>query len=283
MRTVLAAAAIAAALALVPGTVTACAGGSTGPSKSRTSGRISKGPATPITVSGTGLTISATGVAKPVLTATLAEAQVARGWVQRTWPGQLRAFPTLRVQVAADDADFTRLRGSTPPTADVAATTTSDGRVVLAPAARSRLTSRGTQVVLAHEFTHAVLRQTSRTGVPRWIIEGSAEFSAYRYAGASLRAACPDLVSERRQDDTGPSVPPTDGAFVGATGAVAYQQAHAYSAFLVHRYGLSAWQRFVLAVGAGSDVDQALRMLTGSPSTGALRTAYDDFLRTSLA
>lgn len=215
----------------------------------------------------------------PALSRVLAEADLARTWVARTWPRQVVAAGTVRVLVAADAAQFARLRGAVPESSELAASTTASGDVVLAPAAVRELTAQGRRVVLAHEITHVVLGQAGRTGLPRWVVEGSAEYTAYRWAGLSLAAACVTLAEDMRTGNR-PTGPPADGEFSGAHEQSAYQQAHAYMSFLVARFGLPAWQRFVLAADAGSAAAFGDSFSGATPAT--LAPAYVVFLRRTI-
>ena len=165
-----------------------------------------------------------------------------------------------------------------PESDDLAASTTATGDVVLGPAVLRDLTPQGQRVVLAHELTHVVLRQTSRTGLPRWVVEGSAEYTAYRFAGLSLAAACPTLAADVRAGRL-PAGPPTDATFSGSQQR-AYQEAHAYMSFLVTRYGVRDWTRFVVATSAGRD--DAFGESFGGATPAKLRTAYAVFLHVAL-
>lgn len=225
-----------------------------------------------------GLLVSGS-VGRATLAQVLAEARVARTWVAGTWSAQVAAAGTVRVQVAADAVQFARLRGRVPESDELAASTTASGDVVLGPAALRELTAQGQRVVLAHELTHVVLRQTARTGLPRWIVEGSAEYTAYRWAGVSLAAACPTLANDVRAGRL-PAGPPSDAAFAGGRQQRAYQQAHGYMSFLVERFGLGDWEQFVLRASGGSA--GAFGDSFSGATPGGLRTAYTAFLRDAL-
>ncbi|NYJ75045.1 hypothetical protein [Allobranchiibius huperziae] len=246
-------------------------------SRSATSSRSSAPSAATGTVvlSTAGLQVSGS-VGTTQLAQVLAEARVARTWVARTWPTQVAAAGTVRVQVAANAAQFARLRGGVPESDDLAASTTASGEVVIGQAVMQGLTAQGQRVVLAHEITHVVLRQTTRTGLARWVVEGSAEYTAYRWTGLSLGAACPTLAADVRADRL-PAGPPPDAAFSGGQQQRAYQDAHAYMSFLVDRFGENAWKQFVLATSSGS-TDAFGADFDGATTTG-LRAAYAAFLR----
>lgn len=207
--------------------------------------------------------------------AVLSAAKVARSWVERTWPTKVGSAGTVTVRVAGDAAQFEQLRGGPASSGDVVASTTPAGEVILAETVLRTLTAQGRRVVLAHEITHAVLKQTQRTGLPQWVVEGSAEFTAYRFADVPAQAQTPMLARAVRAGDA-PSGPPSDGSFSGTSVQLAYQQAHGYMKFLVARYGLNAWRNFVLATISGSDTAFADHF--SGASAPNLRAAYAAFL-----
>ena len=269
--------------ALLVGSQLGACDSSSAPARSVTHVTASTGTsATPSRATGVvraaGLQVSGS-VGHAELTQVLQDAQVAREWVARTWPQQIADAGTVHVQVAADAAQFARLRGGAPESTELAASTTSSGVVVVGPAVVRELTAQGQRVVLAHELTHVVLRQTARSGLPRWVVEGSAEFTAYRWSGLSLAAACPTLAADVRAGRV-PVGPPSVAAFSGDQQQRAYQQAHGFMSFLVARFGLTAWEGFVVATSAGSADAFAERF--GGASPAGLQTAYAAFLRRTL-
>ena len=223
----------------------------------------------------------ATPGAAAVGTALRSCCDVAWGWVARTWPGV--AHPDrVRVLAAADVAGFADragLGGAGTGARQVAAHTTGDGQVLLNPLARRDLTAQGVQVVLAHEFTHVLLRQYAGRPGPRWVVEGSAQWTATR-------------ATERRPADLAPSVhaavlagrppagPPDDAAFVPGPGlAGAYEQAQVWFAFLESRYGAARVRDLVRRHATAADPVAAA---FGVPAR-RLRADYAVFLRDRLA
>lgn len=268
------------AVVVVLQVVTGCQSGqattpSVPPGQSSTAVAPDPGPDGGSSVVSAGLRISG-ATSMTSLDALAAQAATARTWVQRIWPQQVAATGTINVVIAGSDAQFAQLRGGAPPTNDLAASTTSQGTVVISQTALGAITDQGRRVVLAHELTHVVLRQTQRVGVPLWIVEGSAEYTAYRWAGLSLGAACPTLRDQVRAGQL-PSLPPGDTLFDGSTRQSAYQQAHVYMSFLISRFGLAAWKRFVIEAGTGSQT--AFGTAFGGAGPSALREAYLTYLR----
>jgi len=185
------------------------------------------------------------------------------------------------IEVPPDEAEFRARGGSAEAGAQLAATTTSDGRVVLAPALFTAVTVPGRVAVLTHELTHVALHQSGLTGVAHWIIEGSAEFTAYRASRLSLVQLAPEVATAVRagRAPTGPPTgPPTDADFT-ARPAAAYQEAFVWCRFLVHRFGRAGFVRFVRAADARRPDAFATSFGVGP---GALRAPYTQFLRTQL-
>ena len=181
------------------------------------------------------------------------------------------------IEVPKDEAEFRARGGSAEAGAQIAATTTADGRVVLAPALFTAVTAQGRVAVLTHELTHVALHQSGLTGVAHWIIEGSAEFTAYRASGLTLAQLAPAVATAVRAGRA-PTGPPADADFT-ARPAAAYQEAFVWCRFLVHRFGRAGFVRFVRA----ADERRAGAFATSfGVGPGALRAPYTQFLRTRL-
>lgn len=176
------------------------------------------------------------------------DADRAVGWVSRIWGDAWVGTRRIPVRVPRTEAGFEKLGGGG---VQASATTTRAGTVVLNPEVASRVTARGQIVVLAHEFTHVALRQYLPSDTPRWVIEGSAEFTAYRPTSMSFTRAAPQ-VARRVRAGRPPTGPPADRQLAADAPHLqrAYQQAYAWCRFLVHRFGLSAFVAFVRAADA---------------------------------
>lgn len=198
--------------------------------------------------------------------------QVRRIWGVRTLQQQ------VRIKVAATDAEFRGYGGGTEAGAQIAATTTADGDVLLAPSLFSKVTPAGRLVVLTHELTHVALHQAGLTGVAHWVLEGSAEFTAYAASGTDLTTLAPQLAIEVR-DGPAPTGPPTDRQFADDP-ITAYQSAFVWCRFLAQRYGRSRFTSFVRA--ADAKAPQAFETAFGERPTD-LRAAYGAFLSAQFA
>lgn len=208
-------------------------------------------------------------------------AEQAVGWVSQVWgETTVAAHAPLILAAPKTQAEFRALGGGTGEAGQIAATTTPSRLIVISPQLTTEVTAEGVVVVLAHELTHAVLGQGGLTGVPHWVIEGSAEFTAYRPTGLSLAAAAPQLAAAVAKGKA-PAGPPDDADFVGSSAdpQQAYQYAYAYCLFLADRFGLPAFTSFVRAADA-----KTAGAFTTAFGTSAIQLsgAYASFLRARL-
>lgn len=197
--------------------------------------------------------------------------------VRQVW-GSTVLRGAVVIEVPKDEAGFRALGGSADNGAEIAATTTKDDRVVLAPRLFTDVTDQGRIAVLTHELTHVALHQATLTGVERWVIEGSAEYTAYRTSGLSLAQLAPDIATAARSGH-GPTGPPSDAEFARDP-AAAYQSAYVWCVFLVDRFGQRKFTTFVRAADAKRP--DAFVDVFGT-SVAALRQPYASFLHSEFA
>ncbi|GAB3488971.1 M35 family metalloendopeptidase [Flexivirga lutea] len=261
----------AAASALVGALVTGC-GSTASPGSAGSDGSAGRAAAATRTVRAGRLVVTG-DVPTPRLQSVARDATTAVDRVRKVWGAGALPDPLL-VEVPADDSGFRTLGGSAESGAQIAATTTPDGRVVLAPALFNRVTEQGRIVVLTHEFTHVTLHQENRPGLARWIVEGAAEFTAYHATGLSVSRLTPQLTKAVRAGRV-PVGPPSEADFDAAPQA-AYQQAYAWCAFLVDRFGLPRFTTFVRSAHTGGRQEFVAAF---GVSVGSLRSPFQTFLR----
>lgn len=201
----------------------------------------------------------------PVLRAVLADADAAAQavisfWgVGQLWHGTGRAV----VRAASSTREFTAWGGDAH-TATIAATTRQDRVVVMSPAlVASAADAR--RFVLTHELTHARLGVESKA--PRWVAEGAAELTAWRSSGLSFADYAPALAAQVRAGRA-PQGPPDDNELSSNSSAdtlqLSYQQACAFSEFLLLRVGAADFRAYVTAALAGDDTFES--RFGGTPS-----------------
>ncbi|GAB3584791.1 M48 family metalloprotease [Calidifontibacter terrae] len=197
--------------------------------------------------------------------------------VRTLWgPGSLwAAGGRAQVVAVATHDQFVRLGGGS--SEQVAATTRPDRVVLISLPALKTLTPAGVQAVLAHELTHSRLGLPADS--PRWLLEGSAEFSAWRGSGLTLPAYAPSLLARVRTGQA-PTGPPADSEFAATGGSfrAAYQDALAWCAFLQSRGGLP---RLVTEIEASiaAHGGAAARMRTAYGSDASLARPFDAWLQ----
>lgn len=193
--------------------------------------------------------------------------------------GRVNRTPTPpgEVLVPATSAQFTA--GGGDGATGVAATTRSDGTVVLSPQVWTGTSAAGRVVVLAHEFTHVALHsQTSASA--RWLVEGPPEWTAYRDTGLELAQIAPRVAAIVRAGGA-LAGPPADAQFDGPLQS-AYQSAFTWCSFLADRFGTDAFSDFVVAF-----TNQPASRLAGGfearfgVQIAALRVPYLHFQRAS--
>lgn len=200
--------------------------------------------------------------------------QVAALWGADVWRGR-----PVRVQVPATLAQFTRLTGSSAPA--VSAVTTPRGVIVVRPTLWDQTSAEGRQVVITHELTHVALGQSGLQHVPLWVIEGSAELTAYRSTGLDLAHAAPALVADVAAGRVPPG-PPADAGLLPETATSlteGYHQAYAWCAYLVVLRGTADFTTMVRAADSGDST--AFQEIYGRP-VAALGEGYRSWLRGAL-
>jgi hypothetical protein len=137
-------------------------------------------------------------------------------------------------------------------------------RVVLNPGTFNRLTALGQRIVLTHEVTHVASRLDTGAASPSWLVEGLADYVAYRDAGVSTRVAARDLVSAA-QRGTLPSALPADTDFDPTAHdlTASYESSWLACRLIAQRTGEAKLLAFYRAVGAdhGAQADVVRRQM----------------------
>jgi hypothetical protein len=170
----------------------------------------------------------------------------------------------VAVVVPATDSELVSLVG--PAFADMAGVAIRDGsgqRVVLNRVRAAALSDVELGVLLRHEITHVATRDLTSDSAPLWLVEGFADWVAFRGTGLPLRQAAPLLKPDV-------SALPVD--FGGSGRDLAYQQAYSIMVYLESRLGERGVVDFFLRHASLSAVD-----------AGAVDVAgWREFLKTSI-
>jgi hypothetical protein len=202
--------------------------------------------------------------------ADLAEAAVPA--VSRIWgPGWAQRVVVL---IADTPAEFRALSGERSDVTGLAAASTADqvrsdgvvlgARIVLDAAQFEPLSEAGQRLVVRHELTHIAARAVTDDRMPRWVIEGFADYVGWTDSGLPTRTIAPDETALVGRGVL-PTALPGDSAFDSPSGAqLAYQQAWLACTFIAARIGPAGLVRFYRAVSTDAVHDP------GAAATSAL-------------
>ncbi|MDQ1702030.1 MAG: hypothetical protein QOF57_1282 [Frankiaceae bacterium] len=192
------------------------------------------------------------------------------------------------VVVPSTTVELGRLLDSAADYAQIAALATADvvdtgglrtalaDRVVINPGTFGRLTDLGQRIVMTHEVTHVASRLATGKSSPSWLVEGFADYVAYRTNKVPTSVAARDLTAAVRRRPL-PAALPSDSQFdpaaadLGAT----YELAWLACRFIAERTGQAKLLEFYKAVGAATGPeDEAVRrafagVLDSTPETFA--------------
>lgn len=161
-------------------------------------------------------------------------------------------------------------------------------RILVNPANVDRLGSLGRQVVLTHEITHVATRAATSAGAPTWLVEGIADYVAYRSTAIPVLQAARTLAAAVRAGRL-PTALPADRAFSGTNPSLAqaYEEAWLAVRLIAQRAGQAAMLRFYRAVAGASAPRRAAAFGTAlSAELGVTPAGFTalwrNYLRTSL-
>lgn len=146
-------------------------------------------------------------------------------------------------------------------------------RIVFGPRAAAEFTDRSRETVLRHELTHVAARSVTGEGAPLWLLEGFADYTAYRDRGFDFAQIAPTLRQVVREHGP-PTVLPGDDAFAagGAAAALAYESAWSIADYVAWRYSPDALIEMYRALAGGPldpvALDDTLERLFGTTARG---------------
>jgi hypothetical protein len=159
-------------------------------------------------------------------------------------------------------------------------------RIVLNPVAYESLTPQGRRVVLTHEVTHVATRASAGDlPPPPWLVEGFADWVAYRGSGLPREVIARQTLERARRGD-GPNRLPEPKAFDpgAASMDVAYEQAWWAVDLLAREHGarrVVAFYRAASARPADPAPGRDVPAWADADALEALRLAFRDVLATS--
>jgi hypothetical protein len=169
-----------------------------------------------------------------------AYAQIARSWTQ-PWEGK------VVILVPRDQDEAERLVGAED-LSRVAAVSSSSiesvrigggrvqgNRIIVNPAYVKSYDRLNLQVVATHEMTHVATRKVG--GVPMYLVEGFADYTALRGIPAPLSTTRPTLTREVRQGGFDGTLPADDQFRSGIHASLAYDQGSSFCLWVAQTYG----------------------------------------------
>jgi len=124
------------------------------------------------------------------------------------------------------------------------------GRIAINPHNWPTLSSLGHRIVLTHELTHVATRASSNSCMPTWLIEGFADYVAYRDSSLPVRVVAAELAADVRAGRVPTSLPP-NATFDGSSKrlAQAYEGGYMACRLIASMVGERGLVRFYTAVG----------------------------------
>lgn len=184
------------------------------------------------------------------------------------WRGPLvieapNSTQALNAALSADPQQYANIAAVTT-TVDGSLAPDSPVHVFVNPAVFDGLGPRGSQVVVTHEATH-VATEATFSSIPRWLIEGFADFVALDRAGVPLRTAAAQILAEVRKEGPPKELPDPSDLDPSATGLGAtYELAWLACRFIGEQYGDAKMVAFYDAVDDGRTLGQAFRQVLGT-------------------
>ena len=159
-------------------------------------------------------------------------------------------------------------------------------RLIINPAALTRLSAVGRQITIRHEITHLASAAGTTDASPRWLVEGFADYVGNLNSGQTVGTTA----SELRTDILAGRVPsslPDDASFeTGGAVPQAYEESWLACRLIAAQAGQAGLVRFYRLVGASPDdpdtaVAQALRQVLHE-STAQFTARWRAYLETEL-
>jgi hypothetical protein len=164
-------------------------------------------------------------------------------------------FPPTQREMAlltADHGDLNNIVAVT--SAEVSATPgrpkPKGDRVTINPRNWSQVGPVGAIVTLTHEFTHVATRSVTGSQMPRWLVEGFANYVGFHDSGMEASTVAAELAKAVQAGHL-PKQLPTDADFDGSSRDLsqAYEMGWLACRFIAHKYGQPTLVRFYREVG----------------------------------
>ena len=196
-------------------------------------------------------------------------------------PGSAAAWRDVTATADASDVAAVSLGASAP----TPATPIGGQRVVVEPAAFTRLSDAGKGVVIRHEVSHLAAAAWTPPGMQSWLVEGTADVVGFAGSGVPVTRAAQELANDLRVHGL-PHQLPTDAEYAGGTPSVAYEEGWLACRLIEQRAGPAGLRSFYEQVARAAHASSASRTPGTAGSTAgsaagstAAGTAVDAALR----
>jgi hypothetical protein len=157
-------------------------------------------------------------------------------------------------------------------------------RVIVNPAVVKKYDTLNLQVVVSHEMTHVATRKVG-TGVPLFLVEGFADYTALRPVDAPLRITRPALRAAVRAGRFRGTLP-SDDDLRGSDATVAYDEGSTFCLWIARTFGEDKVEKLYRSFADEAKptpevVDQRLRQVLGV-SRATAQSRWAAFVRQSL-
>ena len=206
----------------------------------------------------------------------------------------------IAVIVAPTSAALTAALGSSSSdgeTSNIAALTVSAGtdpltskpleqRLVVDPTAYAKLSAIGRRITITHELTHLASAMATTEAIPRWLVEGFADYVGNLGTGQSVDTVAAELLAQVRAGKVPATLPGDDTIDTASTAASAYEQAWLACRLVAAKVGQSGLVRLYRTVGASPDNSAAalaagLKAVVGE-SVATFTAQWRAYLRSQL-
>ena len=153
---------------------------------------------------------------------------------------------------------------SEPATTDIAALAVSAGsdpltgkpleqRLVIDPTRYAKLSAIGRRITLTHEITHLASATATTEAMPRWVVEGFADYVGNLGTGQTVDTVAAELRAQVRAGRLPTALPDDDTVDTSSTAASAYEQSWLACRLIAAKAGQAGLVRFYRLVGASPD------------------------------
>ena len=159
-------------------------------------------------------------------------------------------------------------------------------RVIVNTTFMKRYSTLAVQVVVTHEMTHVATREVG-LGVPLFLVEGFADYTAWRPVDLPLRVSRQALAVAVR-DGRFDGKLPSDDEIIGASGALAYDEASSFCLWVSRTFGAAKLQSLYRSFSSfqqrprlQQQVDQKVRQVLGI-SLATAQSRWAAFVRQAM-